>query len=404
MSQPSPVMAVIADVAEKDFVNQVANALGYEAADVVIGTPMSAAGYLQTLSRTPQYILIDIGNRSYDVLPELDVMAENCEADTRVVVIGVTNDVTFYRDLRQRGIIEYFIKPAKINEIRTALMYEGATQASKTSSKVISFMSAASGDGSSTVALNTAYCLAEEFKKPTVMIDMDFQFGMVARNLDLSTPFGIKELFEHPDRAIDSTLVERMLADYGDNLKIIAAPNDLRLMPSIRPETIRDLLVTLQQRFEYVVIDLPHLWSTWIAAALSDSSHIVMVAQLWLRSVTHSARLLGAWRDIGIRDENVTVVVNRSGAKFKEGITSKDYERVCNKKVDFYFGNDIKTIVSAENQGKTIQEVGSSMLARQFREFASGFLDGEAPAGQDKLNQSSSKSPLHSLSSVFSKR
>lgn len=369
-------MAVLTNEGEREFANQLAHALGYPYADIIIGSPLDAVAILRNQAQTPLYILIDIDDRSVDILPELDALAENCEADTRVVVIGSINDVTLYREMRSRGVIEYFTKPAKLNDVRGALMYQGIRPSSRSRSTVVSFMSAASGDGSSSIALNTAYCLAKEYKQSVVIIDMDFQFGMIARNLDLNTPFGIKELFEHPDRSIDSTLIERMLVDYGGVFKVIAAPNDLRLMPQVKPETIRDLILTLEEHFQFILIDLPHIWAPWVAAALANSSYNIMVAQLWLRSVTHSARLMGAWRDIGIDDGQVGVVINRSGAKFKEGVTSKDYERILGKKIDHYLANDIKTIMLAENQGKTVLEVdgSNSQLARQLRDLASKLI------------------------------
>src|SRR5262249_14734410 len=147
-----------------------------------------------------------------------------------------------------------------ITDVRAALLIENEEEKADGNSKVIAFMSAASGDGASTIALNTAYALATEYRKSVVLVDMDYQFGMVAKNLDLTTPFGIKELFEHPDRGIDSTLIERMIAAYGNTrMKIIAAPNQLLTLPEIRAEVIRDLINILRKEYDVVVLDLPHI-------------------------------------------------------------------------------------------------------------------------------------------------
>jgi Flp pilus assembly CpaE family ATPase len=128
----------------------------------------------------------------------------------------------------------------------------------------------------------------------------------------------------------------------------------------------------------------------------------VIVAQLWLRSVTHTARLLGVWRDIGIAEEHIFSVINRSGAKFKEAVSTKDYENVCRKKIDYFISNDIKAIVAAENEGKTIPEVGNSPLAKQFRDLA-GLL-----AGVSTLpvidNSGAATKPGLSLVSVFNRK
>lgn len=410
MSTSSPVMTVITDAVDREFANQIANSLGYPAADVVVGSPRDAAATLRSREFSPNYIVIDIGDRGFDILPELDEMAEFCHENTRVVLTGTINDVTFYRELRQRGVIEYFTRPAKISDIRTALMYDAEAGRGGQRSSVITFMSSASGDGASTVAQNVAYCLAKDFRQSTVIIDMDFQFGMVARSLDLSSPFGIKELFEHPERSIDATLIDRMLVEYAENLKVIASPTDLRFWPDIRPEMIRDLVLTLQQRFDFIIIDLPHIWTTWVAAAISEATHSVLVGQLWLRSLTHSARLLAAWRDVGIDMDKISVVINRSGAKFKEAVSPRDFERICGLPIHFYLANDIKTIVAAENQGKTVPEVGISVLSRQFRELAAELLathKGAASAsrrGSDAAAAEPKKAAGISLGSLFNKK
>ena len=45
------------------------------------------------------------------ILTGLDALAEVCDAGTRVVVIGRTNDVTLYRELVRRGVSDYMIAP-----------------------------------------------------------------------------------------------------------------------------------------------------------------------------------------------------------------------------------------------------------------------------------------------------
>ncbi len=379
MDTYSAVMAVIADEADQGFAHQIANALGYPFADIVIGTPADAAHAIAARATPPRYIVVDVGQQGANLLQEFDFMAEACEPGTRVVVLGMVNDVTFYRELRARGVLEYFTRPTKVSDIRDALMQTGAGEKSQ-KGQIITFMSAASGDGASTMALNTAYSLATHYKKSVVLVDMDFQFGMVAKNLDLNPQFGIKDLFEHPDRGVDATLVTRMTALYGDTMKVIAAPNDLRMLPAVRPELVRDLVVTLGQEYDCVVIDLPHIWSMWVSSALSGSTHIIMVAQLWLRSVTHSARLLKSWRAVGIDADKVEILINRSGAKFKEAVSPRDFERVCDKKISYYIANNIRTVVAAENQGKTIPELGPSELGRQFKDLAGSIL-GDIAAG-----------------------
>jgi pilus assembly protein CpaE len=232
-------------------------------------------------------------------------------------------------------------------------------------------MSAASGDGGSTVALNLAYALAEQYGKPTVLIDLDYQFGLVAKNLDLAAPFGMREVLDHPDRGLDDLLVSKMLLNYRDRMSIIAAPSELRILPNIRAETLRSLITILRRKFQFIVIDVPHLWTEWTAAAISYSDHSILVAQLWLRSLTHATRLAGAWQTIGVNLDRTSLVINRSGAKFKEAVSAQDFERIYHRPIDASLQNDVKAISQAENNARTLFEIEqATMIKQQLLDFS----------------------------------
>ena len=113
--------------------------------------------------------------------------------------------------------------------------------------------------------------------------------------------------------------------------------------------------------------------------------------------------MLGSWREIGLDEEQFSIVVNRSGAKFKEAVSSRDFERVCDKQISYAFSNDIRTIVSAENQGKTILEVGNSLLGRQFKEFAGSFLGADA-TDEPMSKASAGSSSKSGLTGFFAKK
>lgn len=404
MSLHSAVMAIVAHHADEEFVKQVIDRNDGTQPLVIIGSPLDAIYALSTLASPPRYLLIDIGERSDDILPELDKVAEYCEPGTRVVLIGSINDVSFYRELKTRGVTEYFTRPAKVSDIRTMLFYEHAPVRSGKKGDVISFMSAASGDGASTVALNTAYTLATEHNKSVVLVDMDYQFGMIAKNLDLATPFGIKELFDNPDRGIDATLIDRMILSYkNSNLKIIAAPNQLHYIPHVPNELVFNLIDTLRSEYDFVVLDLPHIWTPLVSSALTQSKYTIMVAQLWLRSITHSSRLLSAWRNVGLKNSQISLVANRSGAKFKEAVSSSDFERVCGIPFNCHFVNDTKSVIAAENNGRTLLEGDASDLSRQFRKFASQYTGGIGSKIAESTSGLNLASPKSKLASLFGK-
>ena len=216
----------------------------------------------------------------------------------------------------------------------------------------------------------TAFALSQSAGS-TILVDMDYQYGMVAKNINLQNQYGIGDLFDHPDRGLDATLIKRMVASYG-NLHVITAPADLRYLPTVSAEAIKNLITTLSASYDNVVIDLPHVWLPWVASVTKLATHVVLVAQLWLKSVSHAARLMRVFRSLNIPADRVITVINRSGAKFKEAIDAKDFEHVCGTKIRFTLGNDIKSIVNAEAAARTLLEMEPSELASDIQRLARG--------------------------------
>lgn len=383
MADVRTLLIVISDAAREPWAHEVGAACGAEPL-VFWGSPAQAAEKLSSNSVSPSHLVLDIGTRGADILTEIDQLAQQCEAGTRVIAVGDTNDIGLYRALIGRGVLEYLPMPADPREVARLLTAPPAAAPVAEPApapapiltrggekQVISFFSAASGDGASTAALNSAYALSQLFHGRTVLVDMDYQFGMVAKHLDLQNQYGIRDLFDHPDRGVDPTLIRRMVASYGD-LHVITAPADLKPLPIVAPEVIRDLIATLKQSYDFIILDLPHVWLPWIATIAQESTQIVLVSQLWLKSVSHSARMMKVLRELSIPVDRVVNIINRSGAKFKEAIDVKDFERVCGAPIDYTLANDIKTITTAEAAARSVLEIEDSELAGDIMALARG--------------------------------
>jgi len=374
----SKFLAIISDSSQRNFAEDVALRLALPEKEIFEGGVAAAAKFILEKRVSAKYILIDIGFPNSDVFAELDALAQNCSVGTKVVVVGDVNDLNFYRELIKRGVVEYFVKPASVDDVVTALRArpQQAQASANANGKVISFISSSSGDGSTSVALNVAYMLATKHGAETVVVDMDYQFGLVARSLDLAFSTGIKDLYSQPDGMIDETFIEKTIVSYKNNLSIIPAPRELGIMPNISAETIINLIKILKSRYKFVIIDLPHVWSEWVAVVLSESDRNIMVSQLSLKSVTHANRLLEAFENNGINRNKISILINRSGSKLKEPFSASEYALVTKHKIDFYISNDSKTMAIAEDKGQTAVEAGNSLLNKQFEEIAKSLVGG----------------------------
>ena len=113
-------------------------------------------------SPTPNVIVLESEGRNDNILNGLDTLSEFCDAGTRVVVIGRTNDVTLYRELVRRGVNDYLITPiGTIDVVRSVCGLFTAPDA-KPVGRIIAVVGAKGGVGASTVAHNIAWATAKD--------------------------------------------------------------------------------------------------------------------------------------------------------------------------------------------------------------------------------------------------
>ena len=116
------------------------------------GAPAAVAHYHE--SPTPNLIIVETTLPRPQMLAELDRLAGCCDAGTKVVVIGHTNDVVLYRELLKRGVSEYLIAPIEPLQLIESLSNLYNNPDTDPVGNVIAFIGAKGGVGSSTVCHN----------------------------------------------------------------------------------------------------------------------------------------------------------------------------------------------------------------------------------------------------------
>ncbi len=117
---------------------------------------------------------------------------------------------------------------------------------------VITVTSGKGGTGKTTVTGGVASCLAR-LGKTVLCIDMDI--GL--RNLDISLGLSDRALMDFADVALGNCPLARAAVSHPDlpNLSLLTAP--MRLPPQVTAGSIRALLRTARDRYDYIFIDCP---------------------------------------------------------------------------------------------------------------------------------------------------
>ena len=145
---------------------------------------VQAAANMYSGSSTPNLLILETSQNTQSLMADLAQLAEVCDPETRVVIVGHVNDVTLYRELIRNGISEYVVAPVSMADIIGVISSIFVDPDAAPLGRSIAFIGAKGGVGSSTIAHNCAWAISELFESETILADLDLAFGTA--NLDFN--------------------------------------------------------------------------------------------------------------------------------------------------------------------------------------------------------------------------
>src|SRR5204863_4840833 len=216
---------------------------------------------------TPNVIILETEGRGDSILTGLDMLAEFCDAGTRVMVVGRTNDVMLYRELVRRGVGDYMISPVGTLDVVRMICGLFSAPDAKPVGRILAVVGAKGGVGASTVSHNIAWAIARDLNLDSVVTDLDLAFGTAGLDFNQDPPQGIADAVFSPER-IDTAFIDRLLSKCTDHLSLLAAPATLEREYDFGAEAFDSILDALRASVPYIVLDLPHMWTAWAKRAL----------------------------------------------------------------------------------------------------------------------------------------
>ena len=321
-------MAFVLDGQSEAALNACLSHLSLPNATIKRGGIARAIRYVSA-ERSPESIVVDISGTEMPASHVRD-LAELCEPGVTVIAIGDRNDVGLYRDLVQAGVSEYIVKPVTAQLLAKALTStpsgaEGSLISRKLG-KVVAVVGARGGVGTTTLAINLAWFLANRQNRRVVLLDLDMQNGDCALALNLRPTPGLREALVNPLR-IDSVFLERTVAVHGERLFVMSAEEPLRADTEVTAEAVEMLVGVLRTQFHYLIADVPRIPAAPYQRALDIADIRVIVADQTLRSVRDTVRLRDALGEGEAAHCNL-LVVNRSGEGGRQAVTLEEMAKV----------------------------------------------------------------------------
>lgn len=273
---------------------------------------VSAATNMFSSSPTPNLLILETRADAETLIAELGELANYCDPDTRVVVIGHVNDVSLYRELVRNGVSEYIVAPVSMADVIGVISTIFVDPDAAPLGKSIAFVGAKGGVGSSTLAHNCAWSISNLFSSEVILADLDLAFGTANLNFDNDPAQGIAEAVFSPDR-LDEVFLDRLLAKCSEHLSMLAAPSMLDRTYDFAGDAFLPILDIVQRNAPISVLDVPHLWSDWSRKILCAADEIVITATPDLANLRNTKNLFDTLRKLRPNDHPPYLILNQVG-------------------------------------------------------------------------------------------
>ena len=293
---------------------------------VIRGGIDKAIEYLSE-QRSPNLLLVDISGIELP-LSKVQMLADVCEPGTNVIAIGDRNDVALYRDLQDAGVGNYLVKPLT-RELLTRALAPKTTNGSGGGDmgrapmklgKMVAFIGARGGVGSTTLAANLAWHLANRQSRRVALVDLDIQHGDCTLLFNVPTTPGLRDALANPLR-LDPLLLERIMTQHGERLFMLGGEEPIDEHVQFTPSAVDMLFTVLRGAFHYVIADVPRIPVPAYRRALEIADRRIIVVDQTMRSMRDAVRLK---RMLGDDADRSIFVVNRVGEAGNHGLGLKE--------------------------------------------------------------------------------
>lgn len=329
-------------------------------------------------------LVLDLAD-SEDPVGQVRAIRDNCLRETHIIAIGAVNDVNLYRELISLGVTDYLVKPLTSDVFHRALVSatteveEEAPKAAKSElGKLALVIGSRGGVGATTVAVNLGSLMARDYRRRTVILDLDLKFGTTALTLDLDPGRGLSEALTNPAR-VDGLFIASAVVPQDDRLFLLAAEEALDGPAAVSGAALTLLLNELRQNFDCVIADLPRWMAATEPSVLAGATDIVVVSDLSLPGMRDTLRLNTFLKNtVGLTPR---VIVNRVPKAGKGALSPSDFAKGIEGPTAAILPEDAKVGLAAASGKPFVETPGASKLVQALRPVA------EAVSGATKVDK-----------------
>ena len=347
------------------------------------GVPSAIQYYVN--ETTPNLLIIEGAGDPRQLLSELDALAEHCDENIKVVILGHTNDIRLYRELMRRGVSEYLVAPVDPVQMIRSIAGLFTDPEAPFIGKTVAVTGVKGGVGASSIAHNLAWAMSERVKVNATLIDLDLNFGTTGLDFNQDAPSTIADALMSPDR-FDDAVMGRLITKATERLSLFTAPATLDRTYNLEPETYIRVLEQVRGSVPWVVLDLPHVWSDWFKSTVISADELVIVAAPDLASLRNGKNLVDFLKAARPNDNPPKLVLNMVGLPKRPEIPPKDFGQAIGIDPTLILPFDAHLFGTAANNGQMVFDVAAeSKVAQSLDQLAAELTGKEIQAQKPSM-------------------
>lgn len=260
----------------------------------------------------------------------------------------------------EAGADDYVCKPFAAAELAARLMVllrrakaleaaQAQTLAQTNQGCLIAVHSLRGGIGTSTIANNLAVGLQGLWQNATLLLDMVPNAGQQAMMLNMPIKRTWADLKMIPAEELDLNTLSAITRQHSCGLQLIASPKLPSDAEGVTADHFDVGLKVLKSRYEYIIADLPHDFSSLTLEVLQAADIILLVTAPEIASVRAASIALETYKQLNYPEEKIKIVLNWTFAQ--DGLAHDAIESALHAPIQLVIPYGDRRFLHAINQG-----------------------------------------------------
>ena len=294
-----------------------------------------------------------------------------------VILVRGRLDVTTMSEALRSGIREVVsaddaaaLVTASKRSLAVSQQLESASRtlaSTHTRGKVLIVFSAKGGCGKTTLSVNLAHALARNTDSRVALLDFDLQFGDVAVALQIEPKKTISDAISMQTN-IDELGIKSLMVNQEKNLDILLAPTNPTDIEFITTELIDNLIESLRNSYDYIVVDTPPAFTDVILRVFDQADRCFLLTTLDMPAIKNLKLVISTLEALNINKTKLEFILNRSD--LKAGLSLRELEEMVGEKFSVLIPSNNEVSASTNRGVPIVVESPRHPVSREIIDLA----------------------------------